>query len=124
MYVQDQSLPVVLFFVTRGESVDQQIFKSLLEKGVAVIQFCGRGTFSKDLTHFLAGSRHNFTNMLDDLKEVIEFIATNMTKNISLYCKGEISSLAGLWFNIYFPYLFNASVLHVPIVSFRTAFMT
>jgi hypothetical protein len=36
-----------------------------------------------------------------------------MTTNISLYCKGQVSSLAGLWFNLYFPYLFNASILHV-----------
>lgn len=77
------------------------------------MQFCGRGTFHKDLEHFLSGSRQNFGNMLDDLKAAIEFLGNTISSNISLYCKGPISSLAGLWFNIYFPYLFNASVLHV-----------
>jgi hypothetical protein len=50
--------------------------------------------------------------MLDDLQAVVEFIGNNLTKNISLYCKGGVSSLVGLWFNVYFPFLFNATVLH------------
>ena len=50
---------------------------------------------------------------MDDLQSVVEFIGNGMSKNISLYCKGESSSLVGLWFNVYFPYLFNATVLHV-----------
>lgn len=56
---------------------------------------------------------------MDDLQSVIEFIGNGMSKNISLYCKGESSSLVGLWFNVYFPYLFNATVLHVTIVRCR-----
>ena len=53
-----------------------------------IVEFRGRGTFSKDLEHFLKGSRGNISNMLDDLQQLIEFIGNNMTKNISLYCKG------------------------------------
>jgi hypothetical protein len=83
-----------------------------LEKGIRIAEFRGRGTFSQDLSHFLAGSRSNFAALMDDLQAVIEFIGNNLTKNISIYCKGEVSSLVGLWFNIYFPFLFNASVLH------------
>ena len=113
----------MLVILEQGEAFDQSALRQFLEKGVAVVQFCGRGTFTKDLQHFLAGSRHNFSNLLDDLQTTIEFIGNSMTKNISLYCKGEISSLVGLWFNVYFPYLFNSTVLHVPPYQYRTAFM-
>ena len=113
----------MLVILEQGQTFDQVVIKQFLEKGVAIVQFCGRGTFTKDLQHFLAGSRHNFSNLFDDLQNTIEFIGNNMTKNISLYCKGEVSSLAGLWFNAYFPYLFNSSVLHVNIFSFRMDFM-
>lgn len=77
-----------------------------------MVEFRGRGTFSRDLEHFLRGSRGNFAGMMDDLQAVVEFIGNNLTKNISIYCKGQTSSLVGLWFNVYFPFLFNASVLH------------
>lgn len=81
-----------------------------------VVQFLGRGTFSRDAQHYLSGCRQNFPNLMDDLQSVVEFIGNGMSKNISIYCKGESSSLVGLWFNVYFPYLFNATVLHVIIV--------
>lgn len=77
-----------------------------------MVEFRGRGTFSRDLEHFLRGSRGNFAGMMDDLQTVVEFIGNNLSKNISIYCKGQTSSLVGLWFNVYFPFLFNASVLH------------
>lgn len=73
----------MLVMTSRGEQIDQQMLRQFL-----VVQFCGRGTFSHDLEHFLAGSRHNFGQMLDDLQAVIEFIGNKMTRNISLYCKG------------------------------------
>ena len=85
----------------------------LLEKGVMLVKFSGRGTQAKDLEHYFAGSRHNFGRMMDDLQKAIEFIGNELTPNISLYCKGEVTSLVGLWFNFYFPNLFNATVLHV-----------
>lgn len=86
-----------------------------------VVEFKGRGTFSRDLEHFLRGSRRNFPRMLDDLQAVIEFVGNNLTKNISLYCKGEVSSLVGLWFNVYFPFLFNTTILHNGIYDLTDA---
>ena len=123
MYLDEKNLPVLLLILEQGETIDQHVLRQFLEKGVAVIQFCGRGTFSADLEHFLAGSRHNFTNFFDDLQAAIEFIGNNMTQNISLYCKGQVSSFVGLWFNIFLPYLFNSSVLHVNLVLFRMEYM-
>ena len=70
----------------------------------------------------MSGSQDNFETLFDDLQEVIEFIGNNLTKNISLYCKGEISSLVGLWLNVYFPFLFNTTVLHVEIIIYRMVF--
>lgn len=55
----------------QGETFDQGVIRQFMEKGVAVIQFNGRGTFSKDLQHFLAGSRHNFNHYFDDLQRTI-----------------------------------------------------
>lgn len=71
LYIEEKNLPVVLVMTDKGEELGQQVLRQFLEKGVAVIQFCGRGTFTKDLQHFLAGSRHNFGSMLDDLKTAI-----------------------------------------------------
>jgi len=51
-------------------------------------------------------------------------VGNDISKNISLYCKGEVSSLVGLWFNFYFPSLFNASVLHVKGLLCRMGYMT
>ena len=95
-----------------------------MEKGVTVVEFRGRGTLSTDLEHFLGGSQLNFPRLMDDLQDTIEFIASNWTKNISLYCKGEISSLVGFCFNVYFPFLFNTTVLHVAHPIVRTVSTT
>ena len=114
---------MVLVVSSNGESIDQSILRQLLQKGVMVVLFGGRGTQTKDLQHYLSGNRNNFGNMLDDLQATVEFIGNEMTQNISLYCKGEVSSLVGLWFNFYFPYLFNASALHVRLEILRTAFI-
>jgi hypothetical protein len=81
-------LPVLIYFPSRNEEVEGVALRQFLEKGVMVVEFRGRGTFSHDLQHYLSGSKQNFPKMLDDLQEVIEFIGNNMTKNISLYCKG------------------------------------
>ena len=123
MYLDEKDLPVLLIILEQGETIDQHVLRQFLEKGVAVVQFCGRGTFSADLEHFIAGSRHNFTHFFDDLQAAVEVIGNNMTKNISLYCKGQVSSFVGLWFNIFLPYLFNSSVLHVTLLISRMEFM-
>jgi hypothetical protein len=112
LYAEEKGLPVVIYMPSREEELEGGPLRQLLEKGVVLVEFRGRGSFSRDLEHFLRGSRSNFPCLLDDLQAVIEFIGNNYTKSISLYCKGETSALVGLWFNVYFPYLFNATVLH------------
>jgi hypothetical protein len=112
LYAEEKGLPVVIYMPSREEELEGGPLRQLLEKGVVLVEFRGRGSFSRDLEHFLRGSRSNFPCLLDDLQAVIEFIGNNYTKNISLYCKGETSALVGLCFNVYFPYLFNATVLH------------
>jgi hypothetical protein len=49
LYLEEKDLPVVLMLTEKGEEIDQQILRQFLEKGVGVVHFCGRGTFSKDL---------------------------------------------------------------------------
>lgn len=62
---------MVLVFEGRSERINQDAMRQLLEKGVMLVRFAGRGTQTKDLEHYLAGSRHNFPRLMDDLQAAI-----------------------------------------------------
>ena len=49
MYLSEKQLPVILVLEDSGEKINQEAMQQLLEKGVMLAKFGGRGTQTKDL---------------------------------------------------------------------------
>jgi len=46
---EEKNLPVVVYFASADDQLDGVVLRSFLEKGVMLVEFRGRGTFSEDL---------------------------------------------------------------------------
>ena len=47
--MDEKNLPILLYIPTRHEKMEESCLRKFLEKGVMIVEFLGRGTFSKDL---------------------------------------------------------------------------
>ena len=108
-------LPVLIFFPSGNEKIDEIVLKKFLRKGVIVVEMFPRGCLKIDTEYFLKGSGENYLNMFRDIEHILKFIGKEFSDNISVYTKGSYSSLIFLLLSIKYPYLFTSVVLQVII---------
>jgi hypothetical protein len=57
--------------------------------------------------------------MIEDIREVVEYVGEHLGTNLSFYGKGPVSGLLGMLINVRHPFLFTSTVLHNGVYDVR-----